>query len=181
MNFLLQQNDDRQIDNNNKLSYCFAAPRVNNTILLSVYRHKVRRQPLQETFIRRSPEQLQSADQTRAKPLGELDSMDRLKAHAAYRNGNYIYIRILLKNTISRRTAIRTNNVYAHVARVSHHGCSRFFTQNLKSQVMTTSVWLVQKWFDCNLKWNPKDYGGLEVLYVPSDHIWLPDIVLFNK
>jgi nicotinic acetylcholine receptor len=46
---------------------------------------------------------------------------------------------------------------------------------------MTTSVWLVQKWFDCNLKWNPKDYGGLEVLYVPSDHIWLPDIVLFNK
>nr|ALB27749.1 nicotinic acetylcholine receptor alpha 4 subunit [Rhopalosiphum padi] len=52
---------------------------------------------------------------------------------------------------------------------------------NLKSQVMTTSVWLIQKWFDCNLKWDPKEYGGLDKLYVPSDHIWLPDIVLFNN
>lgn len=31
------------------------------------------------------------------------------------------------------------------------------------------------------LKWNPDDYGGVTVLYVPSQEIWLPDIVLYNK
>ncbi|VBB26285.1 unnamed protein product [Acanthocheilonema viteae] len=29
--------------------------------------------------------------------------------------------------------------------------------------------------------WNPADYGGVTVLYVPSDMIWLPDIVLYNN
>ncbi|KAH1021251.1 hypothetical protein HUJ04_010788 [Dendroctonus ponderosae] len=52
---------------------------------------------------------------------------------------------------------------------------------NLKNQVMTTNLWVVQKWFDYKLKWEPGDYGGVEFLYVPSEHIWLPDIVLFNN
>ncbi|KAI8434510.1 hypothetical protein MSG28_012514 [Choristoneura fumiferana] len=38
-----------------------------------------------------------------------------------------------------------------------------------------------QKWFDYKLQWNPDDYGGVEMLYVPSEHIWLPDIVLYNN
>nr|CAD7408956.1 unnamed protein product [Timema cristinae] len=52
---------------------------------------------------------------------------------------------------------------------------------NLKSQVMTTNVWVEQKWVDYKLIWNPEEYGGVEMLYVPSEHIWLPDIVLFNN
>lgn len=31
------------------------------------------------------------------------------------------------------------------------------------------------------LKWDPEEYGGVEMLYIPSEHIWLPDIVLFNN
>ncbi len=31
------------------------------------------------------------------------------------------------------------------------------------------------------MSWDPAEYGGVEQLYVPSEHIWLPDIVLFNK
>lgn len=63
---------------------------------------------------------------------------------------------------------------------------------------MTTNVWveqvrfcvqyahdissnLLQEWNDYKLKWNPDDYGGVETLHVPSEHIWLPDIVLYNK
>jgi len=46
---------------------------------------------------------------------------------------------------------------------------------------MTTNIWLEQKWVDYKMKWNPADYGGVEMLYVPSQHIWLPDIVLFNN
>ena len=34
---------------------------------------------------------------------------------------------------------------------------------------------------DYKLSWDPLDYGGVEVLYVPSEMIWLPDIVLYNN
>ena len=30
-------------------------------------------------------------------------------------------------------------------------------------------------------QWNPDEYGGVNMLHVPSDHIWRPDIVLYNK
>lgn len=39
----------------------------------------------------------------------------------------------------------------------------------------------LQKWFDYKLRWDPEEYGGVEMLYIPSEHIWLPDIVLFNN
>lgn len=58
---------------------------------------------------------------------------------------------------------------------------SNLFELNLKSQVMTTNMWVLQKWVDYKLRWDPADYGGVEKLYVPSEHIWLPDIVLFNN
>lgn len=39
----------------------------------------------------------------------------------------------------------------------------------------------VQSWYDYKLSWEPREYGGVEMLHVPSDHIWRPDIVLYNK
>jgi hypothetical protein len=53
--------------------------------------------------------------------------------------------------------------------------------QNLKNQIMTSNLWVEQSWYDYKLKWDPKEYGGVEMLHVPSDHIWRPDIVLYNK
>lgn len=38
-----------------------------------------------------------------------------------------------------------------------------------------------QRWFDYKLRWDPEEYGGVEQLYVPSEHIWVPDIVLYNN
>ncbi|XP_031618708.1 acetylcholine receptor subunit beta-like 2 [Contarinia nasturtii] len=58
---------------------------------------------------------------------------------------------------------------------------SQLMEVNLKNQVMTTNLWVPQKWFDYKLKWDPEEYGGVEMLYIPSEHIWLPDIVLFNN
>lgn len=46
---------------------------------------------------------------------------------------------------------------------------------------MTTNLWVEQSWFDYKLRWEPKEYGGVQMLHVPSDHIWRPDIVLYNK
>ncbi|KAL3998440.1 Acetylcholine receptor subunit alpha-type unc-38 [Acanthocheilonema viteae] len=48
-------------------------------------------------------------------------------------------------------------------------------------QIMTCSVWLKQVWIDKKLSWNPKNYGGVNVLYVPYEMIWVPDIVLYNN
>ncbi|KOB72301.1 Nicotinic acetylcholine receptor subunit alpha 4, partial [Operophtera brumata] len=36
-------------------------------------------------------------------------------------------------------------------------------------------------WYDYKLRWEPKEYGGVHMLHVPSDHIWRPDIVLYNN
>ncbi|KAF0288820.1 Acetylcholine receptor subunit alpha-like [Amphibalanus amphitrite] len=38
-----------------------------------------------------------------------------------------------------------------------------------------------QAWYDYKLTWSPDHYGGVEMLHVPSDHIWRPDIVLYNN
>ncbi|XP_003745665.2 acetylcholine receptor subunit beta-like 2 [Galendromus occidentalis] len=46
---------------------------------------------------------------------------------------------------------------------------------------MTTNIWLEQEWEDYKLKWNPADYGGVDMIHVPAENIWLPDIVLFNN
>ena len=72
-----------------------------------------------------------------------------------------------------------------------------YFFQNLKNQIMTTNLWVEQYWRDYKLQWDPEEYGGKEkdlfiyvckyffkgvkMLHVPSDHIWRPDIVLYNK
>ncbi|KAK2160316.1 hypothetical protein LSH36_136g05041 [Paralvinella palmiformis] len=50
-----------------------------------------------------------------------------------------------------------------------------------KNQIMTTNMWVIQEWKDANLQWNPQEYGGVTLLYVPSKSIWLPDIVLYNN
>ncbi|XP_053735245.1 neuronal acetylcholine receptor subunit non-alpha-2-like [Synchiropus splendidus] len=50
-----------------------------------------------------------------------------------------------------------------------------------KNQLMTTNVWLRQEWIDNKLKWNPEKYGGITSIRVPSENIWLPDIVLYEN
>jgi len=58
---------------------------------------------------------------------------------------------------------------------------SQLIDVNLRKQVMTTNLWIEQYWYDYKLTWNPEEYGGVDILHVPSTHIWLPDIVLYNN
>ncbi|XP_076621694.1 nicotinic acetylcholine receptor alpha2 isoform X2 [Colletes latitarsis] len=80
---------------------------------------------------------------------------------------------------------------------------SQLIDLNLKDQILTTNVWLehvsleyiryplenddltitnfAQEWQDHKFQWDPAEYGGVTELYVPSEHIWLPDIVLYNN
>ena len=78
----------------------------------------------------------------------------------------------LLQQLISNK--MKRNNLPQN----KDHG---FLFQNLRKQVMTTNLWIEQYWFDYKLVWNPAEYGGVDILHVPSSQIWLPDIVLYNK
>uniref|UniRef100_A0A336M5I2 CSON010466 protein n=1 Tax=Culicoides sonorensis TaxID=179676 RepID=A0A336M5I2_CULSO len=58
---------------------------------------------------------------------------------------------------------------------------SQLIELNLKDQILTTNIWLEHEWHDYKFRWDPTEYGGVTELYVPSEHIWLPDIVLYNN
>merc|ERR1711936_168451 len=58
---------------------------------------------------------------------------------------------------------------------------SQLIDVNLRNQIMTTNLWVEQFWFDYKMRWDPDEYGGVDMLHVPSDHIWRPDIVLYNN
>ncbi|XP_077988497.1 neuronal acetylcholine receptor subunit alpha-10-like [Glandiceps talaboti] len=49
------------------------------------------------------------------------------------------------------------------------------------NQLLTTSVWMTQKWKDASLVWDPADYEGVDEVRIPTSMIWIPDIVLFNN
>ncbi|KAH7956673.1 hypothetical protein HPB52_011623 [Rhipicephalus sanguineus] len=39
----------------------------------------------------------------------------------------------------------------------------------------------VADWIDVNLRWNPKDYGGVQDLRIPPNKIWKPDVLMYNS
>lgn len=46
---------------------------------------------------------------------------------------------------------------------------------------LTTNVWEQLSWADKRLAWDPKDYGNIEVIRLPSHHLWVPDLKLYNS
>ncbi|KAJ8378577.1 hypothetical protein AAFF_G00237890 [Aldrovandia affinis] len=50
-----------------------------------------------------------------------------------------------------------------------------------REQIMTTNVWLTQEWQDYRLTWIPEEFDGMMKVRLPSKHIWLPDVVLYNN
>uniref|UniRef100_A0A3P8SIY3 Cholinergic receptor nicotinic beta 4 subunit n=1 Tax=Amphiprion percula TaxID=161767 RepID=A0A3P8SIY3_AMPPE len=58
---------------------------------------------------------------------------------------------------------------------------AQLISVNEREQIMTTNVWLTQHWEDYRLSWDPAKYEGIDKLRIPSRHIWLPDIVLYNN
>ncbi|XP_063163929.1 acetylcholine receptor subunit delta [Candoia aspera] len=48
-------------------------------------------------------------------------------------------------------------------------------------ETLTTNVWLEHGWVDQRLQWNMTEYGGIEVLRLRPEMLWLPDIVLENN
>lgn len=58
---------------------------------------------------------------------------------------------------------------------------AQLISVNEREQIMTTNCWLTQVWNDYRLMWDPEEYEGIRKVRLPSQHIWLPDIVLYNN
>lgn len=63
----------------------------------------------------------------------------------------------------------------------SLHPSSLSPVQDERNQVLTTYLWIRQVWHDAYLRWDKEDYDDLEMINIPSDLVWKPDIVLYNK
>nr|XP_027228535.1 LOW QUALITY PROTEIN: acetylcholine receptor subunit alpha-L1-like [Penaeus vannamei] len=53
--------------------------------------------------------------------------------------------------------------------------------KNYYINIQCTNLYIQQEWRDHKFHWDPDEYGGVRELYVPSEIIWLPDIVLYNN
>ncbi|KAJ8043211.1 Neuronal acetylcholine receptor subunit alpha-3 [Holothuria leucospilota] len=52
---------------------------------------------------------------------------------------------------------------------------------NVKSQLMTTKVWVMLIWHDYKLAWDPAEYDDITDIKIPSSYIWVPDILMYNN
>ena len=50
-----------------------------------------------------------------------------------------------------------------------------------KDQIIRTNGWLIQKWNDYRLRWNPEEYGNISMIHIPAQLIFLPDVILYNN
>jgi len=44
-----------------------------------------------------------------------------------------------------------------------------------RSNILTSRVFERYHWSDSRLSWDPSKYGGIELVHIPSGHVWLPD------
>uniref|UniRef100_A0A4W5QGP1 Cholinergic receptor, nicotinic, beta 5b n=1 Tax=Hucho hucho TaxID=62062 RepID=A0A4W5QGP1_9TELE len=80
-------------------------------------------------------------------------------------------------NKLIRPAVNKSQQVTIHI-QVS---LAQLINVNEREQIMTTNCWLTQVWNDYRLVWDPEEYEGIKKVRLPSQHIWLPDIVLYNN
>lgn len=56
-----------------------------------------------------------------------------------------------------------------------------FIFQDEPSQNIKLNVWMIQKWRDEYLDWNPNEYGMINSTIIPFHHLWIPDTYLYNS
>ncbi|XP_063822904.1 neuronal acetylcholine receptor subunit alpha-10-like [Ostrinia nubilalis] len=50
-----------------------------------------------------------------------------------------------------------------------------------KDQLLTTNCWITQVWIDHHLRWNTSEFDGIDVIRIPYERVWKPDIILYNN
>ncbi|XGW12148.1 hypothetical protein V3C99_013100 [Haemonchus contortus] len=49
------------------------------------------------------------------------------------------------------------------------------------AQNIKLNVWMIQKWKDEYLSWDPREYGMINSTIIPFRHLWIPDTYLYNS
>lgn len=52
---------------------------------------------------------------------------------------------------------------------------------NEPSQNIKMNMWMIQKWSDEMLDWNPQEYGMINSTILPHSSLWIPDTYLYNS
>ena len=52
---------------------------------------------------------------------------------------------------------------------------------NEVKQRIILKTWFIHEWHDSRLKWNPKDYEGIQKVHIDADKLWLPDFMIYNN
>ncbi|KAK0394606.1 hypothetical protein QR680_000832 [Steinernema hermaphroditum] len=52
---------------------------------------------------------------------------------------------------------------------------------NEPQQYILMNAWIVERWRDDMLYWNPEKFGGIREIILPKDEIWIPDTTLYNS
>lgn len=52
---------------------------------------------------------------------------------------------------------------------------------NEPAQYIKMNVWMIQKWHDESLDWNPHDYAMINTTILPHNVLWIPDTYLYNS
>ncbi|VVC36084.1 Nicotinic acetylcholine receptor,Neurotransmitter-gated ion- [Cinara cedri] len=57
----------------------------------------------------------------------------------------------------------------------------KYVDLDYQNSIMTINAWVSMTWQDEKLLWNVSDYGGINVVNMAYDEIWMPDIVAYNS
>ncbi|GMT33556.1 hypothetical protein PFISCL1PPCAC_24853, partial [Pristionchus fissidentatus] len=49
-----------------------------------------------------------------------------------------------------------------------------------KSQTVKVLLHVTEVWHDATLRWNESDFEGVSETWLPSENVWIPDIIAFN-
>uniref|UniRef100_A0A8C8RJ34 Cholinergic receptor nicotinic alpha 2 subunit n=1 Tax=Pelusios castaneus TaxID=367368 RepID=A0A8C8RJ34_9SAUR len=101
-------------------------------------------------------------------------AMDRIHSHAEERLFKYLF-------TSYNKWSRPVPNISDVVIVRFGLSIAQLIDVDEKNQMMTTNVWLKQEWSDYKLRWNPADFDNVTSIRVPSEMIWIPDIVLYNN
>uniref|UniRef100_A0A8C3XP39 Cholinergic receptor nicotinic alpha 2 subunit n=2 Tax=Chelydra serpentina TaxID=8475 RepID=A0A8C3XP39_CHESE len=107
-------------------------------------------------------------------PIGSVSVQDRTHTHAEERLFKYLFASY---NRWSRPVPNISDVVIVRFGL----SIAQLIDVDEKNQMMTTNVWLKQEWSDYKLRWNPADFDNVTSIRVPSEMIWIPDIVLYNN
>nr|ART34951.1 truncated MPTL1 [Haemonchus contortus] len=52
---------------------------------------------------------------------------------------------------------------------------------NEPQQFLMLNAWIVERWVDNLLGWDPEEFSNVTEIMIPYDNLWIPDTTLYNS